>query len=51
MISPEELASWEATMEVMSDSNLVKSIKKGLDDIKHGRVIPWEEVKKELNIK
>ncbi|KKS70302.1 hypothetical protein A3A14_03620 [Candidatus Daviesbacteria bacterium RIFCSPLOWO2_01_FULL_43_38] len=51
LISPEELASWEATMEVMSDSNLVKSIKKGLDDIKHGRVIPWEEVKKELNIK
>lgn len=51
LISPEELASWEATLEVMSDSKLVKSIKKGLDDIKHGRVTPWEEVKKELNIK
>ena len=51
LISPEELASWEATIDVMSDPELVKSIKRGLDDIKHGRVIPWEEVKKELNIK
>lgn len=51
LISAEELASWEATMEVMSDPKLVKSIKKGLDDIKHGRITPWEEVKKELNIK
>ncbi|MDO8577076.1 MAG: type II toxin-antitoxin system Phd/YefM family antitoxin [Candidatus Daviesbacteria bacterium] len=51
LISPEELASWEATLEVMSDPKLVKSIKNGLDDIKHGRVIPWKEVKKELNIK
>ena len=46
-----ELASWEATLEVMSDPKLVKSIKKGLDDISHGRVTPWEEVKKELNIR
>lgn len=51
LISAEELASWEATIDVMSDSKLVKSIKRGLDDIKHGRVTPWEEVKKELNIK
>lgn len=51
LISPEELASWEATLEVMSDSKLVKSIKKGLDDIKHGRTTSWEDIKKELNIK
>lgn len=51
LISAEELASWEATLDVMSDSKLVKSIRRGLDDIKHGRVTPWEEVKKELNIK
>jgi len=51
LISAEELASWEATIDVMSDPKLVKSIKRGLDDIKHGRITPWEEVKKELNIK
>lgn len=51
LISPEELASWEATMDVMSDPDLVKSIKRGMEDIKRGRIIPWEQVKKELNLK
>ena len=51
LISAEELASWEATIDVMSDPELVKSIKRGLNDIKHGRVVPWEDVKKELHIK
>ena len=51
LISQEELESWEATIEVMSDPELVKSIKRGLNDIKHGRVVPWEDVKKELHIK
>lgn len=46
LISAEELASWEATMDVMSDKKLVMGIKKGLEDIKKGRVVSWEEVKK-----
>ena len=46
LISPEELASWEATIDVMSDPNLVKGIKAGMEDIKKGRVISWEEVKR-----
>lgn len=50
LISAEELASWEATLEVMSDSKLVKGIKKGLEDIKKGRVVPWEEVKKKAKL-
>lgn len=50
LISPEELASWEATMDVMSDSKLVKGIKAGMEDIKKGRVIPWEEVKRKAGI-
>lgn len=51
LISPEELASWEATLDVMSDEKLVKSIKRGLDDIKHGQLTSWEKVKKQLNLK
>ncbi|MBI2019581.1 type II toxin-antitoxin system Phd/YefM family antitoxin [Candidatus Daviesbacteria bacterium] len=51
LISAEELASWEATIEVMSDKKLVKSIKRGLDDIKKGRVVSWEEVKKQAKLK
>ena len=50
LISSEELASWEATLDVMSDPKLVRGIKKGLEDIKKGRVVPWEEVKKKAGI-
>lgn len=44
LISPEELASWEATLDVISSSQLVKGIKSGLEDIKKGRVVSWESV-------
>jgi len=50
LVSAEELASWEATIDVMSDENLVKGIRKGMEDIKKGRVVPWEKVKKELGL-
>ena len=50
LISPEELASWEATLDVMSDAKLVKGIKKGIEDIKKGRLIFWEEVKAKANL-
>ena len=46
LISPQELASWEATLDVMSDPDLVKGIRKGMEDIKKGRVVSWEEVKR-----
>lgn len=50
LISPDELASWEATLDVMSDLKLVRGIKKGMDDIKKGRVTTWEEVKKKAGL-
>lgn len=50
LISPEELKSWEATLEVMSDIKLMKDIKKGLEDIKAGRVVSWEEVKRKAGL-
>ncbi|MEX2028159.1 MAG: type II toxin-antitoxin system Phd/YefM family antitoxin [Candidatus Curtissbacteria bacterium] len=46
LINPEELASWEETLEVMSDNKLMRDIKRGLDDIKAGRVIAWSQIKK-----
>lgn len=51
LISPEELRSWEATLEVMSDIKLMKDIKKGLDAIKRGEVTPWEEIKVKAGLK
>lgn len=50
LISAEELASWEATMDVMSDKKLVMGIKKGLEDIKKGRVVSWKEVKRKAGL-
>lgn len=50
LISAEELISWEATLEVLSDKRLMKDIKKGLDAIKKGEVVPWEEVKKKAGL-
>lgn len=50
LISPEELASWEATLDVMSSPQLVKGIKKGMTDIKRGRVISWEVVKQKAGL-
>lgn len=50
LVSSEELASWEATMDVMSDKKLVMGIKKGLEDIKKGRVVSWKEVKRKAGL-
>ena len=36
------------TIEVLSDEQLMKGIREGIQDVKHGRVIPWERVKKDL---
>ena len=50
LISPEEVTSWEATMDVMSSKELVKGIKNGMEDIKKGRIVSWEEVKKKAGL-
>jgi antitoxin YefM len=50
LISQEELESWEATLDIMSDPELMKGIKEGEEDIKAGRVRDWEDIKKELNL-
>ncbi|HLC97049.1 hypothetical protein A3B45_01710 [Candidatus Daviesbacteria bacterium RIFCSPLOWO2_01_FULL_39_12] len=50
LISSDELASWEATIDVMSNTELVKGIRKGMEDIKKGRVVPWEEVKRKAGL-
>lgn len=50
LISPEELASWEATLEVMADTKLMREIKVGLDDLKAGRIVSWKEVKEKAGL-
>lgn len=50
LVSPEELRSWEVTMEVMNDPELMESLRESEKDIKAGRVRDWEDIKKELGI-
>lgn len=50
VVSPEEVESWEETLEIMSDKKLMASIKRGEEDIKKGRVHTFEEVLKKLKI-
>ncbi len=48
LVSQEDLASLEATLDVMSDPDLMKAIREGDEDIKAGRFVSLEEVEKEL---
>lgn len=39
-----------ATLETYEDPELMEAIRLGEEDIKAGRVTPWEEIKKELGL-
>ncbi len=44
----EKLDSIIETLEIMSDEELMKSIKRGLEDIKKGNVVDFEEIIDEI---
>ena len=50
LMSAAEYESWKETSEILADPELMKAIKEGEEDIKHGRMYDWEDVKKELGI-
>lgn len=50
IMSHEEFESWRETIDILSDPELVKSIRKGEEDIKEGRYTSLEELKKELKV-
>lgn len=50
LMSAAEYESWKETMDIVSDPNLLRSIKKGEKEIREGKGIPWEDVKKELKL-
>jgi hypothetical protein len=41
-----ELSSWEETLEILANKDLMKKIKKSMEDVKMGRVISREELEK-----
>ena len=48
LMSFDEFQGWKETNEILSDPELVKAIKEGEEDIKAGRVVALEDLKKEL---
>ncbi len=50
IMSLDEVESLEETIDVMSDPELVESIRRGEEDIKAGRVYTLEEVIKDLKL-
>ncbi len=43
LLNPEELESLEETLEVLKDKRALASIKKSMEEIKRGKIIPVEE--------
>jgi PHD/YefM family antitoxin component YafN of YafNO toxin-antitoxin module len=50
LVNAHELETMEATLEILNDPETMKSIREGLEDIKMGRLVDWEDVKKELDL-
>ena len=51
LISAAEYESWKETNEILSDRKLLKAIRDGEDDIKRGKYITLEQLKKELKLR
>lgn len=50
LISVAEYDSWKETNEIMANPGLMKAIKKGEEDIKKGRYIMLDQLKKKLKL-
>ena len=46
----EEIDGLLETLEILKDEETMAAFRQGVEDIEAGRVIPWEEVKKELGL-
>lgn len=48
IISAEEYEGWKETIDILGDSQLIDSMRIGEQQIKNGKGISWEKVRKEL---
>ena len=38
----------KATLEIMFDKEVLEGLRESAEDVKHGRIISWEDLKKDL---
>jgi antitoxin YefM len=50
IMSVAEYESWQETNEILAKPSLMKSIKQGEKDIKHGKFVTLEELEKDLHL-
>lgn len=50
LLSAAEFESWKETRDILGDRGLVEAIKEGEKDLKHGRYITLENLKKTVRL-
>ena len=50
LMSVDEWESWEETFEVLQDEELLEMLKRSEEDVKAGRLVDWDEVKRDLGL-
>ncbi len=50
LMSAAEYESWKETEEILADKELMNAIREGEEDIRQGRFITFEQLKKELKL-
>ena len=46
----EEYEALVETLEIMSDEDLMASLRQGIKELKQGKLIPWEQAKRKLGL-
>lgn len=50
LMAVDEFDSWQETIEILSDKNLMRDIKQAEKEFKEGKTITLEELKQELDL-
>ena len=50
LMSASEFESWKETVNILSDRGLMKAIKRGEEDVKKGKTVTFDQLKKELRL-
>jgi prevent-host-death family protein len=50
LMSMDEWESWEETIEVLSDPETMEALRRSEEDVKAGRLVDWDEVKRDLDL-
>jgi prevent-host-death family protein len=50
LLSAEEYEAIEETLEILSDPDALEALREAEEDVRAGRVRPWEDIKRELGL-